>query len=304
MDWRPPICSFCVGLHWRLKLSWGCCSPPKKGGTLGSPQPRSSHLRGGKLNGLAPLRRAPLLVMGQCPSTFGLGLSTKPPWPSDPCLFRKESEDQPQNKRIFFSAEPLIKTLEEKGKTHKKSKENGKNGESKDNEKSKDWRVSVVFQLSKQQNRTRTTSSAILGTLPNLGPEKKTMNTKTHKHSFHGPGILLRFPANFVYDLMCFPFSPRKKQHINKFDPHPCPGQSPKKVVDVYWFFPLKTVVGLSTGNPPKIETFTAWNRTRNHTRTPPDVRCNILVWSRRQKPISTFPWGRSSWLSTLFSPW
>ena len=28
--------------------------------------------------------------------------------------------------------------------------------------------------------------------------------------------------------------------------------------------------VGFSTGNPPKIGTFTAWNRTRNRTRTPP----------------------------------
>ena len=28
-------------------------------------------------------------------------------------------------------------------------------------------------------------------------------------------------------------------------------------------------LVGFSTGNPPKIGTFTAWNRTRNRTRTP-----------------------------------
>ena len=31
-------------------------------------------------------------------------------------------------------------------------------------------------------------------------------------------------------------------------------------------------LVGLSTGNPPKIGTFAAWNRTRNHTRTPSDL--------------------------------
>ena len=35
---------------------------------------------------------------------------------------------------------------------------------------------------------------------------------------------------------MCFPFSPRKRQHINKFEPHPFPGQS-RKIVYVYWFF-------------------------------------------------------------------
>ena len=30
-------------------------------------------------------------------------------------------------------------------------------------------------------------------------------------------------------------------------------------------------LVGFSTGNPPKIGTFSAWNRTRNRTRTPPE---------------------------------
>ena len=35
---------------------------------------------------------------------------------------------------------------------------------------------------------------------------------------------------------MCFPFCPGKRQHINKFDPHPFPGQS-REVVCVYWFF-------------------------------------------------------------------
>ena len=36
---------------------------------------------------------------------------------------------------------------------------------------------------------------------------------------------------------MCFPFSPRKTQHINKFDPHLFPGQS-REVVYVYCFPP------------------------------------------------------------------
>ena len=35
---------------------------------------------------------------------------------------------------------------------------------------------------------------------------------------------------------MCFPFCPGKRQHINKFDPHPFPGQS-REVVYVYWLF-------------------------------------------------------------------
>ena len=48
---------------------------------------------------------------------------------------------------------------------------------------------------------------------------------------------------------MCFPFPPRKRQHINKVDPHPLPGQS-REVVYVYWFFlPRKIDPPLSCGN-------------------------------------------------------
>ena len=73
----------------------------------------------------------------------------------------------------------------------------------------------LVFQLSKQQNRTRTTSSTVLGTPPN--------RTRTKK-----------FPLEA--------------------------------------FEAVALLVGFSTGNPPKIGTFTAWNRTRNRTRTPPEI--------------------------------
>ena len=47
------------------------------------------------------------------------------------------------------------------------------------------------------------------------------------------PGLLLRFPGNFVY---VFPFSPGKRETHRQFEPHPFPGQS-RKVVYVYWFF-------------------------------------------------------------------
>ena len=47
------------------------------------------------------------------------------------------------------------------------------------------------------------------------------------------PSIFLRFPGNVV-DVLPFPWE--KTQHINKFDPHPFPGQS-RKVAYVYWFF-------------------------------------------------------------------
>ena len=50
---------------------------------------------------------------------------------------------------------------------------------------------------------------------------------------------------------MCFPGSPRKRQHINKFDPHPFPGQS-RKVVYFQWLF-----------SPPQF-----WSL-RNDTKTP-----------------------------------
>ena len=71
----------------------------------------------------------------------------------------------------------------------------------------------LVFQLSKQQNRTRTTSSTVLGTPPN--------RTRWQ-----------RIPLRRALRRFAF-------------------------------------LVGFSTENPPKIGTFTAWNRTRNRTRTP-----------------------------------
>ena len=47
---------------------------------------------------------------------------------------------------------------------------------------------------------------------------------------------------------MCFPFSLRKRQHINKFDPHPFPGQSRKIVfMFIVSFFPTTIVSPNST---------------------------------------------------------
>ena len=73
----------------------------------------------------------------------------------------------------------------------------------------------LVFQLSKQQNRTRTTSSTVL---------------ETPSEPYSDKEIPLR-------------------RALRRF----------------------ALLVGFSTGNPPKIGTFTAWNRTRNRTRTPSD---------------------------------
>ena len=74
--------------------------------------------------------------------------------------------------------------------------------------------------------------------------QKNPINKETHTHThtfFTGssredrdcPEIFLRFPGILF---MCFPFSPRRRQHINTFDPHPFPGQS-RKVVYVCWVF-------------------------------------------------------------------
>ena len=71
-----------------------------------------------------------------------------------------------------------------------------------------------VFQLSKQQNRTQTTLSTVLGTPPNRTGTK-------------------RFPQKS--------------------------------------FEAVALWVGFSSGNPPKIGTFTAGNRTQNRIRTPPE---------------------------------
>ena len=78
----------------------------------------------------------------------------------------------------------------------------------------------LVFQLSKQQNRTRTTSSTILGTPPN-----RTRTKKFHLEELRGS---------------CF-------------------------------FCRVAFFIEFFTGNPPTIGTFTAWNRTRNRPRTPPE---------------------------------
>ena len=73
-----------------------------------------------------------------------------------------------------------------------------------------------------------------------LGPETPVNKGTPIKQHFHGivpgfsrtcPGVLPKFPENFVYSFL---FSP--KVHINKCDPHSFPGQSPE-VVHVYWFF-------------------------------------------------------------------
>ena len=74
----------------------------------------------------------------------------------------------------------------------------------------------TVFQLSKQQNCTRTTSSTVLGNPPNRPRAKK-------------------FPLEKCFDAVALP-------------------------------------IGFSTGRPLKIGTFTAWNRTRNRARTPPET--------------------------------
>ena len=71
-----------------------------------------------------------------------------------------------------------------------------------------------------------------------LGPET---NQYTRKHltktSRDYPRIVPAFSWDFLVILfMCLPFCPRKGQHINKFDPHPFPGQS-GEVVYVCWAF-------------------------------------------------------------------
>ena len=47
-------------------------------------------------------------------------------------------------------------------------------------------------------------------------------------------GLASLFKEVRVFKVMCFPFPPRKGQHMNKFEPHPFRGQS-REVVDAYW---------------------------------------------------------------------
>ena len=54
---------------------------------------------------------------------------------------------------------------------------------------------------------------------------------------------------------MCFRFSPRKSQHINKFDPHQFPGQFRKLFILIGFFSP--DILGLSgTGDSHSRESF------------------------------------------------
>ena len=62
-------------------------------------------------------------------------------------------------------------------------------------------------------------------------------------------------------------------------------------------------LVGLSTGNPPKIGTFTAWNRTRNRTRTPSDLRReNQYLYFGRFFPCTPGPFSCSTGLFVYHS--
>ena len=73
---------------------------------------------------------------------------------------------------------------------------------------------------------------------------KKNANTQTTfsqdcpgiipRLSWDCPDTFLRLPRNFLF--MCFLFCPRERQHINKVDPHPFPGQS-RKIGCVSWLF-------------------------------------------------------------------
>ena len=46
-------------------------------------------------------------------------------------------------------------------------------------------------------------------------------------------------------------------------------------------------MVGFSTANPPNIRTFTAWNRTRNRTWTPPERKRAHAVEAPLKRPAS-----------------
>ena len=73
-------------------------------------------------------------------------------------------------------------------------------------------------------------------------------------------------------------------------------------------FEAVALLVGFPSGNPPKIGTFTAWNRTRNRTQTPPDYKeIKLLLsagneWSRSSRVTYRHRSPQSS--MELYDPW
>ena len=87
---------------------------------------------------------------------------------------------------------------------------------------------------------------------------KKTISKKTHKQNFHGivpdyPGIVRHFPEISWEICLCVSFfSPTKRQHMNKFDRHPFPGQS-REVVYVYRFCSPLILVAQCSATPASV---------------------------------------------------
>ena len=50
-------------------------------------------------------------------------------------------------------------------------------------------------------------------------------------------------------------------------------------------FETVALLLGLSTGSPPKVVSFTAWSHTRNRTRTPPEKFHACLYWKCKNWP-------------------
>ena len=147
-------------------------------------------------------------------------------------LFWERKTNWPPKERSFPSLPKAVHPLEKEGKTLKKLELLKTNKEIYKKSKDKNIRLGEVellthklsrppFDPGLSQAQNRVCPGDKLG-FRFFGPEKKTINNKTHKQNYHGtvvglsagglsrdcPGIFLRFFGKFVY---VFPFSPMER---------------------------------------------------------------------------------------------
>ena len=118
-------------LHCDLRVRWNVASDLRFRAAISEPKTPSFC---GISGDLAPSMRKSLAI-----AIVRLWCA-KVPWPSNPCSFGKSKVFFPQKTRVLLFAEPL-KSLEKRGKTRKRARENRKTKKARRSQKSKDPKI-------------------------------------------------------------------------------------------------------------------------------------------------------------------